>query len=169
MGRKLIDLSRLEFGRLTVIKRVANTGYGKSHPNGVPTWECRCDCGNVVNVMGGHLRRGDTKSCGCLQREIVLDRIGKDNPNWKGGKHINSAGYILILKPDHPFADKNSNVLEHRLVMENMIGRYLRPEEVVHHANNIRDDNSEDNLVRFSGVGAHTIYHQRLEKIAEHT
>ena len=30
---------------------------------------CRCDCGNVVNVFWGNVRRGFTKSCGCLRRE----------------------------------------------------------------------------------------------------
>ena len=32
-------------------------------------WDCSCDCGNQVNVNGSNLRRGITKSCGCLARE----------------------------------------------------------------------------------------------------
>lgn len=32
-------------------------------------WHCRCDCGREVNVMGKYLRRGDVKSCGCLNRQ----------------------------------------------------------------------------------------------------
>ena len=32
-------------------------------------WHCKCECGNEVDVKGAHLRSGNTKSCGCLQKE----------------------------------------------------------------------------------------------------
>jgi hypothetical protein len=51
------------FGRLTVVKKV-----GKSVGcNGVQ-WLCRCDCGGEKVVGSVLLRRGKTKSCGCLKR-----------------------------------------------------------------------------------------------------
>lgn len=70
---------------------------------------------------------------------------GKNHPNWKGGKR-KQGGYILIHKPNHPFANCNGNVYEHRLVMEQILGRYLRKEEGVHHKNRIRNDNRPENL-----------------------
>lgn len=63
MGRKAIDLIGHKFGRLTVIERSSNDKQGK------PQWLCKCECGNEVIVRGYILKRGDTTSCGCLQKE----------------------------------------------------------------------------------------------------
>ena len=57
------------------------------------------------------------------------------------------SGYILIRKPDHPRADKKGYVPEHVLVMEGVIGRYLQDNEIVHHKNRNKSDNSPENLV----------------------
>jgi|SRR5271165_627574 len=58
-----IDLAGERFGRLLVLKRVENDRNSKAR------WECKCDCGRLSIVYGIALRSGDTRSCGCLQRE----------------------------------------------------------------------------------------------------
>ena len=56
-------------------------------------------------------------------------------------------GYIMQKAPYHPHANKRGYVPEHRLIIENHIGRYLVPrKEFVHHINQIRDDNRIENL-----------------------
>lgn len=60
---KLIDLTGKRFGKLTVICRVENNKHGQ------PQWRCHCDCGNETIVVGQKLRKGITKSCGCLVYE----------------------------------------------------------------------------------------------------
>lgn len=74
--------------------------------------------------------------------------------NWKGWA-MDSGGYILIHKPDHPHCNRHGQVLEHRLVMEEFLGRYLKPMERVHHRNNIRDDNRIGNLKLFDSHSTH--------------
>lgn len=62
---KLIDLTGQRFGRLTVVAR----DYTDSNRN--IYWKCQCDCGNECSVRGDHLKRGQTRSCGCLNAEIA--------------------------------------------------------------------------------------------------
>lgn len=93
-------------------------------------------------------------SCG-KQREF--------NSAWKGGRRIVN-GYVWVLKKDHPQANKRGYVLEHRLVVENKLGRYLKKTEVVHHINNIRDDNRIENLRLLSGQDNHIRLHMRGNK-----
>jgi len=74
--------------------------------------------------------------------------------NWRGGRRINSQGYVLIYCPDHPFARQRC-VREHRVVMEKHIGRYLSPSEVVHHIDKNKTNNDIKNLMLFSSESEH--------------
>jgi len=59
---------------------------------------------------------------------------------------ITQQGYVLIFRPKHPNAQRGGQILEHRVVMEDKIGRLLLPHETVHHINGIRHDNRPENL-----------------------
>lgn len=67
-----------------------------------------------------------------------------------GNKSRDQAGYVLIHQPYHPAANCQGRVMEHRLVMESIIGRSLFRDETVHHINGIRDDNRPENLELWS-------------------
>ena len=56
------DLTGQVFGRLTVLGRAENQRPGRA------MWTCECSCGNTTVVPAPHLTKGETKSCGCLQR-----------------------------------------------------------------------------------------------------
>lgn len=70
--------------------------------------------------------------------------MGSKNPNWKGGKKTIN-GYVMVYAPEHPNSVHNY-VFEHRLIIENFLGRYLTSNEIVHHRNAVKDDNRLDNL-----------------------
>ncbi len=86
---------------------------------------------------------------------------GKLNHRWMGGIIKHHHGYIYIYNPSHPFCNKHGQVLKHRLVMERKLGRYLKPEEVVHHKNEDTSDNRISNLKLFKNQSEHLKYHRR--------
>lgn len=78
---------------------------------------------------------------------------------WKGGRYIGSNGYIFFYSPDHPNRNTQKYVLEHRIIMEKHLGRYLTKEETVHHINGDKTDNKIENLLLFATSGEHTHFH----------
>jgi hypothetical protein len=72
---------------------------------------------------------------------------GDKTSNWKGGRRIDKRdGYVLICRPDHPDARKDGSILEHRLIMEQIIGKRLSKNDDVNHINGKKDDNRPENL-----------------------
>ena len=55
-----IDLTSERFGQLIVVDRIPGGARVK--------WNCQCDCGNKCEVLAKDLRKGNTKSCGCLRK-----------------------------------------------------------------------------------------------------
>jgi DNA-directed RNA polymerase subunit RPC12/RpoP len=89
------------------------------------------------------------------------DVRGSKNPRWKGGRIYTSYGYVYIWRPEHKYANNYGYVFEHRLVMEESLGRILEPEEIVHHINGKRGDNRRDNLELYETNGKHIHEHAR--------
>lgn len=72
-------------------------------------------------------------------------RLGYKASNWRGGKRT-TGQYIQVYAPDHPRTTKAGYMMEHRLIMEEKLGRYLEPDEVVHHIDGDKHNNHPDNL-----------------------
>jgi len=80
MRSDFMDLTGKIYGRFKVIEYI-----GKMC--GRTAWKCKCSCGNIRNITGDHLRRGHSKSCGCLKIEKITTH-GKARTDiyklWRG-------------------------------------------------------------------------------------
>ncbi len=64
-GQNAADLIGQKFGRLTVVSCAGSNRHQKK------IWLCRCDCGTEITTTTGDLKSGTTRSCTCLQKEVV--------------------------------------------------------------------------------------------------
>jgi len=118
--------------------------------------ECSPDCPEFIPMMRnkrtvrrfkyGHQNKGKNHP-----------KYGKQSSNWKGGRKLHG-GYWHIYKPDHPFCNFHGYVYEHRLVMEEYLGRYLTEQEEIHHLDCNRENNRIGNLMLFANHGEHSKY-----------
>lgn len=96
----------------------------------------------------------------------------EQSKSWKGGRRTRKDGYVVIrVSDDYPFPSYESDgakyALEHRFVMETHLGRFLLPEEVVHHINENPSDNRIENLQLFENQAEHVrIGHGRSSSTA---
>jgi len=69
------DLAGRRFGRLVVVSHHSADKWGSQR------WLCKCDCGKEKVVVSGHLKNGNTRSCGCYRVDTgkakVKDLIGE--------------------------------------------------------------------------------------------
>lgn len=96
----------------------------------------------------------------CKKHKILMPRSGPRSGHlhkgWRGGRIENKDGYIEVYCPEHPNARKYTKyILEHRLVMERVLGRFLGRGEVVHHKNGVKTDNRPENLEVFESNKEH--------------
>lgn len=77
---------------------------------------------------------------------------------WNIKKIISKGDYNYALVPDHPNATANGYVLEHRVVMENYLGRLLNNDEIVHHIDGNKKNNIIENLQVLSSSEHHHLH-----------
>lgn len=98
-------------------------------------------CGKMIYASAWQERKGQGKFCSidCKNESMRLQ--------GPGAAFKRPDGYVMIYYPKHPDAGGRKFVLEHRLVMEQKIGRRLLKTEHVNHINHVRDDNRPENLM----------------------
>lgn len=115
---------------------------------------------------GGHPPR---KTCGRkCSNKIHTENMIKNMP-WRkirprkiGISTKYTHGYKLLWMPNHPMANKDGYIIEHRLIMTNHLGRLLNSWEEVHHINKIKTDNRIANL-ELTSKRKHSAYDVNVE------
>lgn len=149
------------------IRRGEELGYLSLHRKYI---RAACvDCGTPRWVMLVKVKEKEPESLRCLSCHVKRsnkssrDRRAERANAWKGGRIKEGHGYILVrLQPDdffYPMCIKGY-VREHRLVMAKHLGRCLQPWELVHHKNDIKEDNRLENL-ELTTAGSHSLEHHR--------
>lgn len=85
--------------------------------------------------------------------------------NWKWWRYKDAKWYLRVLDKSNINADSDWYVLEHRLIVENKLGRQLSNDETIHHIDFIKDNNDISNLYLFKTSWEHTKYHWTIDKL----
>lgn len=104
--------------------------------------ECEV-CGKAIRKAPSQIQTKKYCSHECQGKAVSRRAIGREH----NGKPVlmTSGGYLKVWEPGHPAARANW-VLEHRLVVEKVIGRYLDTKEHIHHKDGNKTNNHPDNL-----------------------
>lgn len=106
LSKSLIDMSGQKYGKLTVLE------YNKNQYK----WECKCDCGNIINVNSSSLTMGLTQSCGCLKskgEEKIIQLLKENNIPFKYQKFFDTCIFDTKNKARFDFYINNKYIIEY--------------------------------------------------------
>jgi hypothetical protein len=114
---------------------------------------CSKKCSDPITLFKtGHISKVNSTSF----------RAGPAHPRWKGWRYCGRGGkYKELRMPTHPYA-KRGYYREHRYVMEQKLGRYLTPEEEVHHIDGNGWNNAPENLRLIKNKSEHVKLEHRI-------
>lgn len=133
-------------------------------------------CGKEFETKTCRLKTGRGKYCS-RSCSAKTKTVGDRNYFWRGGRTINSGGYIEVKAHFHPFKTQRGYVREHILVVEQHLNqhepnsnwliklgdnKYLNPNVTVHHVDGNRKNNKIENLYVFDSNNEHSKYETNL-------
>lgn len=146
-------------------REIGKQGNAKHKPfEWVQCPDCKLERWVAIETFNTSHYTGRCRSCS--SKNTVRFFHGEAHPRWKGGKHTDNKGYVVVtVSKNDPYYSMTGHARgyarEHRLIMARHLGRALKPTEHVHHLNGIKDDNRIENLF-ISKNGEHIKEHHKV-------
>lgn len=99
------DLTGKKFGELTAIKPIKRGGASKKI-----VWECKCDCGNVVQRVSSDLLSGRTYSCGCKKRDKISKKAKEGWGEAKKDLMMQDKTNVTLMESNTVFVTSSTGV-----------------------------------------------------------
>lgn len=122
---------------------------------------CECGCGQETP-----LAKKSHAPLGWVRGEPLRFVRGHNRFTGVRGHRSIDKGYVLVYEPEHSRAKSNGCVREHLLIVERALGHSLPPRAVVHHFDEDRSNNANNNLVACEDDRYHQLLHQRMRALA---
>ncbi len=125
------DLAGRRFGRLVASHRSYSKKYYPSFYGA--TWVCKCDCGNICEVLAVNLKTGRTRSCGCLRSDNASMVIEKNRKTPSGKKHSYHGEMMTVREMSDRYGVKTATIyawIQRGKDLETMLDSFLRRREM---------------------------------------
>ena len=126
---------------------------------------CACGCGLAIppRYPDGKPRYGRSQAGNFIHGHNMKGKRGANHPQWNGGRYRHR-NYWYVYLPEHPTANAQGYIFEHRLIWEQVHHRLLMANEHIHHINGNGLDNRPKNLVALT-ISKHRRGHILLNPI----
>lgn len=131
-------------------------------------------CSFCEQIVEKYLYSKYNNSCGCMRNKqmcgprVMKSEFKAENHHlWTGGKFIDANGYVRVYAPNHEHSDTKGYIKQHIQIAENILRKKLPLNAVIHHIDENKQNNENNNLVICQNDSYHHLIHDRKKAFYE--